>query len=257
MNYLTNPITIETYRRHFGAGMGDGAKWRTQMVILKWMHTSFLSYSDKINEPGKGFFMYSYSNDYSDIYNYETQINKGKNLYPNIFDYRTHDDIFGQFGQLSSHSWNDNNEFVKLQKRNDSLEITYISDNDHVLSKYVSNMKTIRKILNNIMKPLSGIESLITVTPIDHNSIIEKFNTAVDNNMYRIMADFVENHMYPAVKTDVSNRYINGLIYKHGTKLIKLGDISIGVCRHKSLLYKFLCDELDLRCALIAGIVAP
>jgi transglutaminase/protease-like cytokinesis protein 3 len=39
--------------------------------------------------------------------------------------------------------------------------------------------------------------------------------------------------------------------YTYG--VMELGKVIYGVCRHKSLLYKYLCDRYDIKCALIRG----
>jgi hypothetical protein len=38
-----------------------------------------------------------------------------------------------------------------------------------------------------------------------------------------------------------------------GSPLVKLGDVSKGVCRHRALLFKLLCDELGIGCLLVRG----
>ncbi|KAJ3204855.1 hypothetical protein HDU67_009254 [Dinochytrium kinnereticum] len=40
---------------------------------------------------------------------------------------------------------------------------------------------------------------------------------------------------------------------KQGHNLMLLCEVEIGLCRHKALLFKILCDVVDLNCALITG----
>ncbi|KAI8906020.1 ethylene-responsive protein kinase Le-CTR1-domain-containing protein, partial [Gorgonomyces haynaldii] len=40
---------------------------------------------------------------------------------------------------------------------------------------------------------------------------------------------------------------------KQGHNFMMLGQVKIGLCRHKALLFKILCDAVDLECALVTG----
>lgn len=35
--------------------------------------------------------------------------------------------------------------------------------------------------------------------------------------------------------------------------IVPLGCVTHGLCRHRSLLYKYLCDQLDIPCRLVRG----
>ena len=40
---------------------------------------------------------------------------------------------------------------------------------------------------------------------------------------------------------------------KQGHNFMLLGQVKIGLCRHKALLFKILCDHVGLDCALVTG----
>ena len=40
---------------------------------------------------------------------------------------------------------------------------------------------------------------------------------------------------------------------KQGHNFMFLGDVKIGLCRHKALLFKILCDLVGLDCAVVTG----
>jgi hypothetical protein len=40
---------------------------------------------------------------------------------------------------------------------------------------------------------------------------------------------------------------------EQGHNFVLLGDVKIGLCRHKALLFKILCDNVGLDCAIVTG----
>jgi len=39
----------------------------------------------------------------------------------------------------------------------------------------------------------------------------------------------------------------------NGTNVVHIGQVKYGVCRHKSILFKYLCDQIGIDCVLIRG----
>ncbi len=50
------------------------------------------------------------------------------------------------------------------------------------------------------------------------------------------------------------NKFITNHSAKYNTNFINIGDIDCGLDRHKSLLFKYLCDILNLNCSLFRNI---
>ncbi|KAJ1634691.1 kinase-like domain-containing protein [Pavlovales sp. CCMP2436] len=52
---------------------------------------------------------------------------------------------------------------------------------------------------------------------------------------------------------DYCEEELAALMRDKDSPIVKLGDVNFGVCRHRALLFKVLCDALGLSCALVRG----
>jgi hypothetical protein len=50
-----------------------------------------------------------------------------------------------------------------------------------------------------------------------------------------------------------SDRFVQALRRQIGFNVVPIGQVQHGVCRHRAVLFKFLCDSFDLPCRLIRG----
>jgi len=51
----------------------------------------------------------------------------------------------------------------------------------------------------------------------------------------------------------VVDEHMRKLMLESGSNKIALGDVEFGVCRHGALLFKYLCDVIELECSVIRG----
>ena len=70
----------------------------------------------------------------------------------------------------------------------------------------------------------------------------------------RVLALFVSNVFggdFPS--TQSSSQEISALKILRNSNIIPIGEITRGVCRHRSILYKYLCDRVSIPCELRRG----
>nr|CAG4710097.1 unnamed protein product [Naegleria fowleri] len=78
---------------------------------------------------------------------------------------------------------------------------------------------------------------------------------------YAYISEFVSSCMggYSPNIADFSSTHISNLAKQRKSKFIFIGDVRFGVCRHRSILFKYICDYLfmdgfkDIRCRLVRG----
>ncbi|KAG2392473.1 hypothetical protein C9374_012725 [Naegleria lovaniensis] len=78
---------------------------------------------------------------------------------------------------------------------------------------------------------------------------------------YAYISEFVSACMggYSPNIADFSSTHISNLAKQRKSKYIFIGDVRFGVCRHRSILFKYICDYLfmdgfkDIRCRLVRG----
>lgn len=87
--------------------------------------------------------------------------------------------------------------------------------------------------------------------------IYNKFSDIYDRkyNMYLIILKYVDAVMTNKSTDRTSKVELFNLMTTIKINIVPIGFIKIGVCRHKSLLYKILCDHFQLECMLIRGIL--
>lgn len=72
-------------------------------------------------------------------------------------------------------------------------------------------------------------------------------NKLIYMNLVSLINDFLG--------TDNEDKKFNRFLVSHqkqkGTNLLKIGEVKNGLDRHKSLLFKYLCDKLNLKCSIV------
>ena len=81
---------------------------------------------------------------------------------------------------------------------------------------------------------------------IDRASKIQN-NKLIYINLVLLVNDFLGDN----IDDKKFNKFLVDYQIKNGSNLIKIGDIRNGLDRHKSLLFKYLCDKLNLKCSLV------
>jgi len=88
-----------------------------------------------------------------------------------------------------------------------------------------------------------------------HVKFISSMNKHVESKfkLAKLISLYIANVMTHKTNRKESKKHIQKVVKTNKTNVIKLGDVRYGTCRHKSLLYKYLCDEIGLKCSLIRG----
>jgi len=136
-----------------------------------------------------------------------------------------HEEVFFDGGR--GHSWRSLDEFKKLPVNNEREIILVDLKHDKSLENMVHELKEI--------------------LPSDLNLV----------TCYKEIANFVHNRMG---KFNLENfeSHIRELKTSCNSNVLKIGEIRIGLCRHRAILFKFLCDRLTtsirpLLCRLVRG----
>ena len=89
-----------------------------------------------------------------------------------------------------------------------------------------------------------------------------KFNSKTLLELFSLLSNYV-NSCFGGNSNNIvelSNAFIENFLKKSKSQRIMLGDIRFGVCRHRAILFKYLCDHLfvfglvnDIRCRLVRG----
>jgi hypothetical protein len=84
--------------------------------------------------------------------------------------------------------------------------------------------------------------------------IIKVKNFEKDDNLYINVIKLISSYMGEECDDFKFNKFITNHSAKYNTNFINIGDIDCGLDRHKSLLFKYLCDILNLNCSLFRNI---
>ena len=66
-------------------------------------------------------------------------------------------------------------------------------------------------------------------------------------NIISIINDFLGDN----IDDKKFNNFLVNYQKVNGTNLLNIGDVKNGLDRHKSLLFKYLCDKLNLKCSIV------
>ena len=72
-----------------------------------------------------------------------------------------------------------------------------------------------------------------------------------DSSLYNKIINLITDYMHIKCDDFKFNKFMASMSFKHKTNLVYIGDIDCGLDRHKSLLFKYLCDKLNLPCCLL------
>ena len=82
--------------------------------------------------------------------------------------------------------------------------------------------------------------------------IIKKVNNFEKNkDLYKNIISVIIDYMSEECDDFKFNKFMAATAFKYKTNSIYIGDIDCGLDRHKSLLFKYLCDDLGLQCSLL------
>jgi hypothetical protein len=82
--------------------------------------------------------------------------------------------------------------------------------------------------------------------------MIKKVNNFEKNDkLYKNIISVIINYMSEECDDFKFNKFMAATAFKYKTNLIYIGDIDCGLDRHKSLLFKYLCDNVGLQCSLL------
>ena len=73
----------------------------------------------------------------------------------------------------------------------------------------------------------------------------------ITNRMYDKIIEVIISFMGLQCDDFKFNKFMAGHAFKNKSNIINIGDIDCGLDRHKSLLFKFICDKLNLPCSLL------
>ena len=86
---------------------------------------------------------------------------------------------------------------------------------------------------------------------INLRDIINKVNNFEKNDqLYKNIISVIVDYMSEECDDFKFNKFMTATAFKYKTNSIYIGDINYGLDRHKSLLFKYLCDNVDLLCSL-------
>ena len=82
--------------------------------------------------------------------------------------------------------------------------------------------------------------------------IIKRVNNFEKNNkLYKNIIGVIIDYMSEECDDFKFNKFMATTAFKYKTNSIYIGDIDCGLDRHKSLLFKYLCDDVGLQCSLL------
>ena len=108
--------------------------------------------------------------------------------------------------------------------------------------------------VNNILIDNNQIREIIVFDPIKDNNLnkINKqiLNIPKDNNIYKVLIEIILNNLGNETEDFKFNKFILTHANKIKSNILYIGELDIGIDRHKSLLFKYLCDKLNLPCCI-------
>ncbi len=75
-------------------------------------------------------------------------------------------------------------------------------------------------------------------------------NIPKDDNIYKSLIELIINNLGNETEDYKFNKFITTFSNKNKTNILYIGDLNSGIDRHKSLLFKYLCDQLNLECCI-------
>ena len=129
-----------------------------------------------------------------------------------------------------------------------------IGFNETILDTELNNFKKDNIIENNLIQKR---EVIVINDNIDINLkdiIVKVKNFEKDDNLYFNVIKLISSYMGEECDDYKFNKFITNHSAKYNTNFINIGDIDCGLDRHKSLLFKYLCDILNLNCSLFRNI---
>ena len=108
--------------------------------------------------------------------------------------------------------------------------------------------------VNNILIDNNQIREIIVFDPIKDNNL-NKINEQIlnipkDNNIYKVLIEIILNNLGNETEDFKFNKFILTHANKIKSNILYIGELDIGIDRHKSLLFKYLCDKLNLPCCI-------
>lgn len=129
-----------------------------------------------------------------------------------------------------------------------------IGFNETILDTELNKFKQDNIIENNLIQKR---EVIVINDDVDINLkdiIIKVKNFEKDDNLYINVIKLILSYMGEECDDFKFNKFIINHSAKYNTNFINIGDIDCGLDRHKSLLFKYLCDILNLNCSLFRNI---
>ena len=103
--------------------------------------------------------------------------------------------------------------------------------------------------VNNIKYQLKEIIIFNSKNDYTLRNIVDKVKLYARNEkIYEILIKIILSILG---KEDNNYKFNKFMSTQHKKRIIKIGDIRFGLNRHKSLLFKFLCDNIGLNCCVI------
>ena len=137
-----------------------------------------------------------------------------------------------------------NNDFIKdgffdIGPNNKNFSI--------IIDQFIRHNPTNRQgdILREVIYIDSSKDETLSVI-IDRASKLQN-NKLIYINLITLINDFLGDN----IDDKKFNKFLVDYQIKNGSNLIKIGDVRNGLDRHKSLLFKYLCDKLNLKCSLV------
>ena len=121
------------------------------------------------------------------------------------------------------------------------------------------NLNTSSRELIYVNKSIDdGLKSIILLIDNCFQSLkkIIKDEIVLIEYKYRIIATYCEEYGKRNATDEEFEIFYKKTIKKKTNNLFNLSEFTISVCRHKSLMFKYLCDIFNLKCALIRGNMA-
>ena len=111
---------------------------------------------------------------------------------------------------------------------------------------------------DNIFEDNHQLREIILFDPVKDSilrSIYLQTETFLkDNNIYNKIIEIIINHLGKETEDFKFNKFMADYSSKNKSNVLYIGDAYCGVDRHKSLLFKYICDKLNLPCYIFRNI---
>ena len=130
-----------------------------------------------------------------------------------------------------------------------------IGFNDTVLETELNNFKLDHIIDNNNFSQKREVIIINEDSDVNLRDMIAKIKIfEKDDNLYINIIRLIIAYMGEDCDDFIFNKFMQTHSFKYKTNFVKIGDIDCGLDRHKSLLFKYLCDILNLQCSLFRNV---